>query len=235
MIYFAVRTPLFSYKRIKLFKYLKNMKKLIVLLGILACFVSCKCTNEAPKENLNEPAVELPDSLGYVERTIVLDRQAMFAKGVDDDYRWYETNIRLVNFLDDEYDGIEEVVNVFQTVESRDEHSFDTVVYKFQHTADGTIEGFTHGFWVEDYPLNNEQIIVTFTQALEKVNEVNLPKPHSRYVVLRKEVGPVDANPQWIFGNSRAQLYVDAVTGEVSEENPAFKGLNLGTPLGEWP
>jgi len=212
------------------------MKKLFVILASILLMIgvsSCNsCTNRSTEPIFD--AVETVDSL-YVEHTVAVDRQAMFAKGVDNDYRWYETNIRLVNFLDEEYDGIDEVVNVFQTVESRDAQSFDTVVYKFQHTADGTVEGFTHGFWVEDYPLNDEQITITFVQALEKVNAVNLPKPHSRYAVLRKQVGPVDANPQWIFGNVRAQIYVDAVTGEVSTENPAFKGLNLGTPLGEWP
>ena len=212
------------------------MKKFFVILASLLLMIgvsSCNsCTNSSTDPSFAD--VETVDSL-YVEHTIAVDRQAMYAKGVDNDYRWFETNIRLVNFLDEEYEGIEEVVNVFQTVESRDEHSFDTVVYKFQHTADGTVEGFTHGFWVEDFPLNDEQVTVTFVQALEKVNEVNLLKPHSRYAVLRKQIGPVDANPQWIFGNSKAQLYVDAVTGEVSEDNPAFRGLNLGTPLGEWP
>lgn len=212
------------------------MKKLFVILASILLMIgvnSCNsCTNRSTEPVFAD--VETVDSL-YVEHTVAVDRQAMFAKGVDNDYRWFETNIHLVNFLDDEYAGINEVVNVFQIVESRDSSSFDTIVYKFQHTAEGTVEGFTHGFWVEDYPLNDEQIKVTFVQALEKVNAVNLPKPHSRYAVLRKQVGPVDANPQWIFGNVRAQLYVDAVTGEVSEENPAFKGLNLGTPLGEWP
>lgn len=213
------------------------MKKIIsfIMVMVLALtVVSCQCSGNKDKEQFVEPVEQVIDSM-YVEHTIATDRQAMFAKGVDNDYRWFETNIRLVNFLDEEYDGIEEVVNVFQTVESRDAQSFDTVVYKFQHTAEGTVEGSTHGFWIEDYPLNDEEIKVTFEQALEKVNAVNLPKPHSRYAVLRKQVGPVAANAQWIFGNVRAQLYVDAVTGEVSEENPAFRGLNLGTPLGEWP
>lgn len=212
---------------------MKKIFSFIMALIVAFAMISCQCTN-GNQAVVGTPDVEVVDSM-FVEHTVALDRQAMFAKGVDNDYRWYETNIRLVNFLDEEYAGIDEVVNVFQTVESRDEHSFDTVVYKFQHTAEGTVEGSTHGFWIEDEPLNDEQITVTFVQALEKVNEVNLPKPHSRYAVLRKQVGPVDANPQWIFGNVRAQLYVDAVTGEVSTENPAFKGLNLGTPLGEWP
>jgi len=212
------------------------MKKIfgfLMALIVAVSVISCQCTN-TNNVTLDEPATEQVDSF-YVEHTVALDRQSMFAKGVDNDYRWFETNIRLVNFLDEEYAGIDEVVNVFQTVENRDTQSFDTVVYKFQHTADGVVEGSTHGFWIEDFPLNDEQITVTFVQALERVNEVNLPKPHSRYVVLRKQVGPVDCNPQWIFGNSRAQIYVDAVTGAVTKDNPAFGGLSLGTPLGEWP
>ena len=212
------------------------MKKVIAfIMTIVLAFamISCTCSSNS-NVVVGDSDVAVVDSM-YVEHTVALDRQSMFTKGVDNDYRWYETDIRLVNFLDEEYAGIDEVVNVFQTVESRDSKSFDTVVYKFKHTDEGTVEGSTRGFWIEDYPLNEEQIKVTFVQALEKVNEVNLPKPHSRYAVLRKQVGPVDANPQWIFGNVRAQIYVDAVTGEVSEENPAFKGLNLGTPLGEWP
>jgi hypothetical protein len=87
---------------------------------------------------------------------------------------------------------------------------------------------------MEDSPLDKEPVKVTFAEALEKLNQVNFPKPHSRYCVLRKEVGPKDANVQYIFGNSHAQLYVDAVTGEVTDHNPVFGG-DLGKPLGEWP
>ena len=90
-------------------------------------------------------------------------------------------------------------------------------------------------YYKEEPVVNEEVIKVTFAEAFQKVQEVNLPKPHTRQVVLRKQVGPVEANPQWIFGNLHSQIYVDAVTGAVSKDNPAFDGLNLGTPLGEWP
>jgi hypothetical protein len=154
----------------------------------------------------------------------------------DGNYRWYETGVQLKNWLDEENDGaIDMVVNVFQVVEVKDSTSFDTFVYKYQHTLEGTTTDSIHGFWIEDYPLNEEVIKVSFKEAFEKVQEVNLPKPHTRQVVLRKQVGPVDANPQWIFGNLHSQIYVDAVTGDVATSNPAFKGTNLGTPLGEWP
>jgi hypothetical protein len=209
------------------------MKKFLVfLMGIMLMIGVSACTCTQQKKGSTEPAVaEL-----VVENVISLDRQAMFvAHGGD--YRWYETGVQLKNWLDEENDGaIDLVVNVFQVIEECDSTSFDTFVYKYQHFSDGSVnEEGIHGFWVEDYPLENEAIKVTFKEAFEKVQEVNLPKPHTRQVVLRKQVGPVEANPQWIFGNLHSQIYVDAVTGAVSKDNPAFDGLNLGTPLGEWP
>ena len=198
---------------------------IMLMIGVSAC----TCTQQ--KKTSVPEAAEL-----VVENVISLDRQAMFvAHGGD--YRWYETGVQLKNWLDEENDGaIDLVVNVFQVIEEYDSTSFDTFVYKYQHFSDGSVnEEGIHGFWVEDYPLENEAIKVTFKEAFEKVQEVNLPKPHTRQVVLRKQVGPVEANPQWIFGNLHSQIYVDAVTGAVSKDNPAFAGLNLGTPLGEWP
>ncbi len=44
---------------------------------------------------------------------------------------------------------------------------------------------------------------------------------------------PKEANVQYIFGNSKVQLYVDAVAEDVSSDNPAF-GEGFGKPLGEW-
>ncbi len=206
----------------------------LVFIGAALSIVSCKCTSE--KGNTNQELGEVETTELIVENIISTDRQAMYLNHAKD-YRWYETGIQLKDFLDEENDGtIEMVVNVFQVVEEYSETSFDTFVYKYQHFADGTVnEDSIHGFWVEDYPLEEEAIKVTFKEAYEKVMAVNLPKPHTRNIVLRKMVGPVDANPQWIFGNLKSQIYVDAITGEVSDENPAFKGLNFGTPLGEWP
>lgn len=190
---------------------------------------SCTCTQQK-ESNFDSSVTEL-----VVENTVSTDRQDVYLNH-GEEYRWYETGVQLANFLDEENDGtIELVVNVFQVIEQHDSTSFDTFVFKYQHTLEGTTSESIHGFWIEDYPLNDEVIKVSFKEAFEKIQEVNYPKPHTRQVVLRKQVGPVDANPQWIFGNLHSQLYVDAVTGEVSPTNPAFKGLNLGTPLGEWP
>lgn len=212
------------------------MKKLFGILASLLLIIgisACTCSSE--KKVQGNDVLRSGEAV-TVENLISLDRQAMYvAHGGD--YRWYETGIQLKNWLDEENDGtVDMVVNVFQVIEEYDSTSFDTFVYKYQHFSDGSVnEEGIHGFWVEDYPLNDEVIKVSFKEAFEKIQEVNYPKPHTRQVVLRKQVGPVDANPQWIFGNLHSQLYVDAVTGEVTDKNPAFRGLNLGTPLGEWP
>lgn len=206
------------------------MKKILFIFTIVICslITSCKCNNTT--------SVGLTSTNLVVENIISTDRQAMYLNHAND-YRWYETGVKMKDFLDEETDGsIEMVVNVFQVVEQYSETTFDTFVFKYQHFADGSVvEDSIHGFWVEDWPLEEEAIKVTFAEAFEKLMETNLPKPHSRMAVLRKEIGPKVANPQWIFGNLHETIYVDAVTGEVSATSPSFSGLNIGTPLGEWP
>ena len=210
------------------------MKKVIFLMASLAIMMSlasCKCSSDNQKPV--EPAIVV-DTL-TVENTVSTDRQAMYLNH-GEDYRWFETGVVLKDFLDEENDGtIEMVVNVFQVIEAYDSTSFDTFVFKYQHTLEGDAQDSVHGFWVEDYPLNEEAVVVTFKEAYEKVMEANLPKPHTRQVVLRKQVGPVAANPQWIFGNLKSQIYVDAVTGKVSDKNPVFDARGFKMPLGEWP
>ena len=215
------------------------MKKLsLFMIGLLFAFAlgfsSCNgCKNK------EADVVVVEDSALNVENLISMDRQAMYNK-VGDDYRWYETCMKLNNFLDEENDGsLAEVVNVFQAVIDRGQ-GYDTKVYKFQHFADGTcFEDSVIGFWIEDFPMNEEAIQVTYDEAYDNLMAVNIPKPHSRYVTLRKQVGPVDANPQYIFGNLHETVFVDAVTGEVFDYNPAFgkpeDGKGFKMPLCEWP
>ena len=200
------------------------------------CFSSCSsCKKNAASEVSVDTTVVDTANL-VVENVISTNRQYMYTT-YDDTYRWFETCVVLKDFLDDENcDGtVTGVSNVFQVVEEF-EKGADTYVILCSTTVDTTAVDVKHGFWIEDHPLNEEAIKVTFAQAFKNIMKTNSPKPHSRQCVLRKEVGPVDANPQYIFGNSHAQLYVDAVTGEVSDKNPCYpenKGFKM--PLGEWP
>ena len=214
------------------------MKKILFSLVIAMIFMfGMNSCNGCKKTQENVSQVEVAESTGElnVEHLISTDRQYMFTN-YGGDYRWFESCIVLKDFMDEECDGtVTGVSNVFQVVKEKD-NGADVYVVLAAHTPDTTAYDVKFGFWVEDFPMNDEAIKVTFAEAFEKINQVNLPKPHSKHCVLRKQVGPVDANPQYIFGNVQSQIYVDAVTGDVSDKNPCFpedKGFKM--PLGEWP
>ena len=200
-------------------------------------FAACSgCGNT--QENVvpvDSTEVVIEDSVMNVEHTIATDRQAMYLK-FGDNYRWYETCIRLPEFLDSEdvTSTPEMLVNIFQSIEEFD-NGADTYVWKFQHFPDGTVlTDSIHGFWIEDCALNEEVFKLTYQDAFNKMLQANAPKPHSKNAILRNPVGPVAINAQWVFGNLSEQLWCDVVTGEIRNSNPAFPD-NLKKPLGEWP
>ena len=210
------------------------MKKILFLsllmLGIM--LTGCNsCSKPENKQELAADSVEVGELI--VENTVSTDREYMFMNH-GGDYRWYETCILLKDFMDEECDGtVEGVSNIFQYITNADSTSFDVNVVLSAYGYGKHTYEVKEGFWVGDSPMNEDSIKVTYKQAFALMMETNYIKPHSRHCVLRKEVGPVDANPQYIFGNKSRQVYVDAVTGDVTDENPAFHGF--GMPLGEWP
>ena len=219
---------------------MKKFLGFLMLMCMTLMMASCNGCNQPQDKSSVDSA--LVDTISIknaidVDHAIATDRQAMYMK-FKDNYRWYETCIRLPYFLDSDSvtSNPEILVNVFQSIEEFD-NGADTYVWKFQHFPDGTIvTDSTHGFWIEDFPLNDEAIKFNYTAAFEKMLEVNLPKPHSKNVVLRNPIGPVGVNAQWVFGNISEQIWIDAVTGEAKNSNPAFpeeKGFKM--PLGEWP
>lgn len=213
------------------------MKKVFILLmaiSLMFSFNSCDWFNKN-KDNEKKEII--------VENVVKADRDYM-TENYGNTYVWYETQISLNDYLDEECDGsFSEIVDVFQVITTIDSAKFDTKVIKMYHVADSSYIEEIEGFWVEDMNMNDEIISVTYKQAFQLINEVNFPKPHSKNCVLRKEVGPIEANPQYIFGNIESQLYVDALTGDVTDESPSFCDEviendsieDVNTPLGEWP
>jgi len=211
---------------------------MMTLVMSLVMFTSCdSCSNKpTPTVGDNKDASGVIVKLD-VDHLISTDRQAMYMK-FKDDYRWFETCIRLPHFLDSDSvtSDPDILVNIFQSLEESD-NGADIYVWKFQHFSDGTVKiDSIHGFWIEDCALNNDSIKLNYKAAFERMLQVNLPKPHSKNVILRNPVGPVGVNAQWVFGNINEQIWIDAVTGNAKNSNPAFpkeKGFKM--PLGEWP
>lgn len=193
------------------------MKKVILFLVAALCAgVLCSC-NSCKKQEKKEAVKE-----GLVwERTASLDKEYMF-NNYGGDYRWFESCILLKDYLDEENDGtITGISNVFQVVNEAGK-SADVFVVLATHTPDTVAYEVKQGFWVEDMDMSKEIIKLSFEEAYNKMMAANMPKPHSKNCVLRKQVGPKDANPQYIFGNIQSQIYVDAITGDVTDKNPAF-------------
>jgi hypothetical protein len=206
---------------------------LVFLVSMMISFSSCTNCSNQPVEKAQTEIVSTID----VDHAIALDRQAMYAN-YKDDYRWYETEILLPEFMDSDSatSDPEMVVNILQSVVERG-NGADVWVHKFQHLKDGSIvHDSIQGFWIENYALNNEVIKLKYTEAWDRMMATNYPKPHSKHVTLRNPIGPIAINTQWIFGNIQEQIWIDAVTGNATNSNPAFpkeKGFKM--PLGEWP
>lgn len=203
------------------------MRKFIYIIAAvcstLLCVNACQCTNE----NVSDSTVE----------DIITKNIDWMEMHYGSNYRWFETYVTYNAFLDEENDGSYATINsVFQYVEQCDSTTYDTQVVLFTVKNGVELEPETrHDFWVGDAVMHVEDIEITFNEAFQRVMESNYPKPHSKNCVLRKEVGSTDYHPQYIFGNPRAQLYVDAVTGEVTDENPIYENYGFKMPLGEWP
>ena len=215
------------------------MKKgfiLTLLIGLVMSFMSCTGCNSS-KEDIKLQDSVVATAVLDVEHSIALDRQTMYVN-YKDNYRWYETEILLPEFMDSDSatSNPEMIVNVLQSI-VEEGNGADVWVHKFQHFKNGEIvHDSIQGFWIENYALNDEVIKFKYTEAWDRMMQANFPKPHSKHVTLRNPIGPVAINTQWIFGNIKEQIWVDAVTGECTNSNPAFpeaKGFKM--PLGEWP
>lgn len=158
-----------------------------------------------------------------VEEAVIADNEYVEDNFAGCEYVWYESSITLNNFVDEEAcDGsVMNVTNIFQVqIEDTD---CPAKVVLITHDGELMQEKEVCGWWTEDLALDDAEITLTYKQAYERMMQADIIKPHSKYCVLRKPLGPYMCNPQYIFGNANNLLiFVDAVTGEVSDKNPAF-------------
>lgn len=177
----------------------------------------------------NESENEIDNKTEITIEDLVCEDTKYMVENYDTSFVYYETEIILNNFLDEECDGsFETVTNIFQTFADNDTLQKPTV-FMFIHEGDSTqIENVT-GYWLEDIALRDGDIVINYKDAYQKLIETNFPKPHAKTCTLRNEVGPCQSNAQYIFGDINSQLYVDAVTGEVLENSPAFDCNNTET------
>lgn len=193
--------------------------KQFTLLVLIAFITLVGCSEKREPVTSNQELVE-------VENIIKTDNEQM-KKGFDaDEFKYYESYAIFDKFFDsDSSNWISEMCVVFKVLDNEKKvGSKDTRVMIFAHRPGVTFVDKKAGIFVENYNLKLDSIKVTFIQAYEKMMFSKLKRPRSKFCSLRCQYGDVKANPQYVFGNADEQIYVDAVTGEVSNENPVFPG-----------
>ena len=191
------------------------MKKFLTFLMTFALLLGASSCTSCNKE------VKQMETM--VEQVVQSDRQWM-SDQFGCDYIYYETQIVLNEWLDDENctGTVASILNVFQIVEGADT-AFSPHVYLFKHTDSTFNVKVVDDAWMEDQDMAKDAITITYRQAYKKLMKANCIKPHTKNCVLRKMVGPYDCNPQYIFGDAFDEcVFVDAVNGRVSVNNPAF-------------
>lgn len=197
------------------------MKKLffglLAFSATLVCFVSCsKCSHDSEKS--------VEDST--VTKLINADKEYM--EGVAKDYSYFEscfTFAETVDTLDEP--SIVYVSDIFQTVNKETNQPTVYISEHFLDKGDSTKWDVKEGsFWLEDLNLREFKVELTVEEAFIKLQEANIVKPKTKYCVLRAQLGPKRVNAQYIFGNeATGMVYVDAVTGDVTDKNPVFEGF----------
>lgn len=210
-----------------------------VLLGMTAGLGSCNsCSKQENTAQADYDGV-LQDFTAGVSNIQALHRQMMYAQ-VGQEYQWrnskvlFDSPICATNLEDL---TVVDVTDVFQYWNNGPKVQFIS-----SNVLNGTIiPPAIPDVWIEDASMNEAQIKLSAEDVLNRLKEWNGVIPVAECMSLRLPVGPVACNAQWVIGDVYDVIFVDAVTGEISNVNPAFKpenkegGGDTGEPLGEWP
>ena len=179
---------------------------------------SCHKDKGSKQADYDNKAVEFTAGVDHIQ---ALHRQTMHTLVDGKFYCWYESKVLFNDSLKTEtLDDIKavDVTDIFQTFNP------DLCQYISSNIEKGTIiPAPVPDLWMEDFDLSYAEIKLTVTDVLQKLKEWNGVIPPAIGMTLRKPVGPKPCNAQWVMGNIMQVIFVDAVTGEVKEKNPAFE------------
>jgi len=213
----------------------------VLLLAVMALVCSCNgCKGETPK--IDDPVVVyhdydgvVPDFTAGVANIQALHRQTMYGliKHLQDEghtialngkYQWRNSLVILNDTVTMENVDDLHVVSIRDVFFYWDNQRGPQVQYITDHVKYGTqIPWPIDDVWIEDKDMSDKPIKLSAEEALMRLKEWNgiLPKD-CNFIILRLPVGPKDCNPQWTFGDVDDVLFIDAVTGEIRDYDPAF-------------
>ena len=213
----------------------------VLLLAVMALVCSCNgCKGETPK--IDDPVVAYHDYDGVVQdftagtaKIQALHRQTMseLIQHLQDEghtialngkYQWRNSRVLLNDTVTAENIDDLHIVAVNDVFFYWDSQKGPMVQYINSHVKYGVqIPYPINDVWIEDADMSEQPIKISAEQALSRLKEYNgiLPKD-CNFLTLRYPVGPKDCNVQWVFGDVYDVLFIDAVTGEIRDYDPAF-------------
>lgn len=213
----------------------------VLLLAVMTLVCSCNgCKGETAK--IDDPVVVYHDYDGVVQdftagvgHIQALHRQTMFSmiQSLESQghtvahpgkYEWRNSLVILNDTVTLENIDDLHVVSVRDVFYYWDNQFGPQVQYITSHVKYGVqIPWPICDVWIEDGNMSDKPIKISAEQALMRLKEWNgiLPKD-CNFIILRLPVGPKDCNPQWTFGDVDDVLFIDAVTGEIRDYDPAF-------------
>ena len=202
----------------------------VLLLAVMALVCSCNgCKGETPK--IDDPVVVYHDYDGVVQdftagvgHIQALHRQTMASLTDGNEYQWRNSRVILNDTVTMENIDDLHVVSIRDVFFYWDNQRGPQVQYITDHVKYGTqIPWPINDVWIEDKDMSGKPIKLSAEEALMRLKEWNgiLPKD-CNFIILRLPVGPKDCNPQWTFGDVDDVLFIDAVTGEIRDYDPAF-------------
>ncbi|MBR5395814.1 MAG: hypothetical protein IK144_12160 [Bacteroidaceae bacterium] len=212
------------------------MKKNFIaqLLGVLLLAVtglmisSCKgCKGDTPKNDGQEAYHDydgvVEDFTAGTAQIQALHRQTMYNLAGGVKYEWRNSRVILNDVITMENIDELHVTDVNDVFCYWNERG-SWVQYVNSNVKNGVqIPWPINDIWIEDSDLSNLQIQLSAEDALQRLKEWNGIIPPATFLTLRCPVGPKDCNAQWVIGNVNDVIFIDAVTGEINDSNPAFR------------
>jgi len=210
------------------------MKKSLILCLLLAIVSimatgcsSCQSENKKQEIAYHDYDGIVQDFTAGVSHIQALHRQTMYqlaqqGKPVNG-YQWRNSRVIFNDTLT--FDNIDDlhITDINDVFYYWDKDKGPQVQYINVNVKRGTqIPWPINDVWIEDDDLSDQPIKLSCEDAISRLKEYNGTLPKSYFITLRLPVGPKKCNPQWTFGDEYNVVFIDAVTGEVRDYDPAF-------------